>query len=142
MVAAGGAARLQQSGNIRGFDHVALPMQNTDAMLAFYRSLGLQVAENPQAVSVYIGSQMINFHRPATWQRESFTLRAPAAKPPCGDLCFVWDGTPESLKSMLDRAGAKIIEGPVARQGGRRTAASSVYVRDPDGNLLEFMIYP
>ena len=142
MVAVGGAARLQQSGNIRGFDHVALPMQNTDAMLAFYRSLGLQVAENPQAVSVYIGTQMINFHRPATWQRESFTLRAPAAKPPCGDLCFVWEGTPDSLKSMLDRAGAKIIEGPVPRQGGRRAAASSVYVRDPDGNLLEFMIYP
>ena len=42
---------------------------------------------------------------------------------------------------MLDRAGAKIIEGPVARQGGRQKAASSVYVRDPDGNLLEFMIY-
>lgn len=142
MVAVGGVARLQQSGSIRGFDHVALPMQNTDAMLAFYRSLGLQVAENPQAVSVYIGTQMINFHRPATWQRESFTLRAPAAKPPCGDLCFVWEGTPDSLKSMLDRAGAKIIEGPVPRQGGRRAAASSVYVRDPDGNLLEFMIYP
>ena len=116
-------------------------MQNTEAMLAFYRSLGLQVAENPQAVSVYIGNQMINFHRPVAWQRESFTLRAPAAKPPCGDLCFVWDGTAESLRSMLDRASAKVIEGPVARQGGRRAAASSVYVRDPDGNLLEFMIY-
>lgn len=142
MVAAGAQAATPQSGNnIRGFDHVALPMQNTDAMIAFYRSLGLQVAENAQAVSVYIGSQMINFHRPATWQRETFTLRAPAAKPPCGDLCFVWDGTPEVLKSMLDRLGAKIVEGPVARQGGRRAAASSVYVRDPDGNLLEFMIY-
>jgi hypothetical protein len=34
---------------------------------------------------------------------------------------------------MLDRGGAKIIEGPVARQGGRQKAASSVYVRDPDG---------
>jgi len=142
MVAAGAQAAAPQSGNnIRGFDHVALPMQNTDAMIAFYRSLGLQVAENAQAVSVYIGNQMINFHRPATWQRETFTLRAPAAKPPCGDLCFVWDGTPETLKSMLDRVGAKIVEGPVARQGGRRAAASSVYVRDPDGNLLEFMIY-
>ena len=117
-------------------------MQNTDAMLAFYRSLGLQVAENAQAVSVYIGAQIINFHRPATWQRETFTLRAPAAKPPCGDLCFVWDGTRDALKAMLDRAGAKIEEGPVARQGGRRVAGSSVYVRDPDGNLLEFMIYP
>ena len=141
MVAVAGRARVQQSGNIRGFDHVALPMQNTEAMVAFYRSLGLQVAENAQAVSVYIGNQMINFHRPAAWQRESFTLRAPAAKPPCGDLCFVWDGMPELLKATLDRADAKIIEGPVARQGGRRAAASSVYVRDPDGNLLEFMIY-
>ena len=142
VVGIGGAARImRQSGGIRGFDHVALPMQNTEAMLAFYRSLGLQVVENPQAVSVYIGNQMINFHRPVAWQRESFTLRAPAAKPPCGDLCFVWDGTAESLRSMLDRAGAKVIEGPVARQGGRRAAASSVYVRDPDGNLLEFMIY-
>ena len=142
VVGLGGAARtIRQSGGIRGFDHVALPMQNTEAMLAFYRSLGFQVAENQQAVSVYIGNQMINFHRPAAWQRESFTLRAPAAKPPCGDLCFVWDGTAEALRSMLDRASAKVIEGPVARQGGRRAAASSVYVRDPDGNLLEFMIY-
>jgi len=138
----GGMAIAQQAGSIKGFDHVALPMQNTEAMLAFYRGLGLQVSENAVACSVYIGSQMINFHRPATWQRETFTLRAPAAKPPCGDLCFVWDGTAESLKAMLDRGGAKIIEGPVARQGGRQKGASSVYVRDPDGNLLEFMIYP
>lgn len=116
-------------------------MQNTEAMLAFYRGLGLQVIENANACSVYIGDQMINFHRPAFWQRDTFTLRAPAARPPCGDLCFVWGGTAQALQSMLNRAGAKIIEGPVARQGGRQKAASSVYVRDPDGNLLEFMIY-
>ena len=42
---------------------------------------------------------------------------------------------------MLERAGAKIEEGPVARQGGRKAQGSSVYVRDPDGNLLEFIIY-
>ena len=42
---------------------------------------------------------------------------------------------------MLNRAGAKVIEGPVGRQGGRKKSATSVYVRDPDGNLLEFMIY-
>jgi catechol 2,3-dioxygenase-like lactoylglutathione lyase family enzyme len=131
----------QQASGIRGFDHVALPMQNTGAMLVFYRGLGLQVVENATACSVYIGSQMINFHRPAHWQSATFTLRAPAAKPPCGDLCFVWEGTAESLKAMLDRTSAKIIEGPVARRGGRQKAASSVYVRDPDGNLLEFMIY-
>ena len=62
--------------------------------------------------------------------------------PPCGDLCFVWEGSEASLNERLSDAGATVIEGPVAREGGRRTAASSVYVRDPDGNLLEFMIYP
>jgi catechol 2,3-dioxygenase-like lactoylglutathione lyase family enzyme len=143
VAAAGAATQLpaQPAGRVSGFDHVALPMQNTEAMLAFYRGLGFDVVENAVACSVYIGNNMINFHRPATWQRESFTLRAPAAKPPCGDLCFVWDGNATALKAMLDRAGAKLIEGPVARQGGRRKGASSVYVRDPDGNLLEFMIY-
>jgi len=133
---------LEQTGSIYGFDHVSLPMRDTEAMVAFYRSLGLQVAEHPHVVSVYVGNQMINLHRPSIWQRDDFTLRAPAAKPPCGDLCFVWDGSSESLDELLDTAGAAIVEGPVARQGGRRTDASSVYVRDPDGNLLEFMIYP
>jgi catechol 2,3-dioxygenase-like lactoylglutathione lyase family enzyme len=128
--------------SIAGFDHVALPMQNVEAMLAFYRGLGLQIKEGDTACSVYIGNQMINFHRPEHWHNLSFTLRAPAATPPCGDLCFVWDGTSGALKAMLDKAGAKIFEGPVPRQGGRQKVSSSVYVRDPDGNLLEFMIYP
>jgi len=141
--AAAGASKLaaQQVGSVRGFDYVALPMQKTDAMLAFYRGLGFQVTESARACSVYIGDQMINFHLPATWQDATFTLRAPAAKPPCGDLCFVWDGTAAALKTWLDKAGVKVIEGPVARQGGRKKGASSVYIRDPDGNLLEFMIY-
>jgi len=131
----------EATGTIRGFDHVSLPMQQTEAMVAFYRSLGLQVAEHPHVVSVYAGNQMINLHRPETWQKKGFTLRAPAAIPPCGDLCFVWGGSPDSLSTLLDAAGAEVVEGPVAREGGRRADASSVYVRDPDGNLLEFMIY-
>jgi catechol 2,3-dioxygenase-like lactoylglutathione lyase family enzyme len=131
----------QQAGSVRGFDHVALPMENADAMVAFYRGLGFQTSETANAVSVYIGDQMINFHRPRRWQDATFTLRAPAAKPPCGDLCFVWDGTATSLKATLDRAGVKVVEGPVDRPGGRRKTGSSVYVRDPDGNLLEFMMY-
>jgi catechol 2,3-dioxygenase-like lactoylglutathione lyase family enzyme len=146
--AAAGASKLaaqqvgsNSAGNVRGFDHVALPMQNTAAMLAFYRGLGFPVTEGARACSIYIGDQMINFHLPATWQDATFTLRAPAAKPPCGDLCFVWEGTAAALKTWLDKAGAKVIEGPVARQGGRKKGASSVYIRDPDGNLLEFMIY-
>ena len=129
-------------GSIRGYDHASLPMRDTDAMVAFYRALGCDVAEHPHVVSVYVGDQMINLHRPEVWQREGFTLRAPAATPPCGDLCFVWDGSAAALAALLSGAGAEIEEGPVAREGGRRRAASSVYVRDPDGNLLEFMIYP
>jgi catechol 2,3-dioxygenase-like lactoylglutathione lyase family enzyme len=126
---------------IVGFDHVSLPLQHVEAMVAFYRALGLDVAEKEHLVSVYVGDQMINFHRPEVWQREGFTLRAPAATPPCGDVCFVWDGAAESLATLLDTAGIEVIEGPVGREGGRRADASSVYVRDPDGNLLEFLIY-
>jgi len=117
-------------------------MQDVEATVAFYRSLGLEVVETTYLVQVYVGTQMINFHQPAIWQQEGFTLRAPAAAPPCGDLCFVWDGSAGSLGALLDQAGAEIIEGPVERHGGRRAAGESVYVRDPDGNLLEFLIYP
>ncbi len=45
---------------------------------------------------------------------------------------------------MLDRAGAKIIEGPIERIGGRdngRAKGTSTYLRDPDSNLLEFIVY-
>jgi catechol 2,3-dioxygenase-like lactoylglutathione lyase family enzyme len=141
--AGAGSATLQGQGanRVSGFDHVAVPMQNTNAMVAFYRRLGFHMSENENAVSVYIGSQMINFHRPTRWQDPSFTTRAPAAKPPCGDFCFVWDGSAAALKTLLDEAGAKIELGPVDRAGGRRKTGSSTYVRDPDGNLLEFMIY-
>jgi catechol 2,3-dioxygenase-like lactoylglutathione lyase family enzyme len=141
VVRAGAGLRAQQSGRVSGFDHVALPMQNVDAMVAFYRGLGFQVNEAASVVTVYAGAQMINFHRPTLWQNPTFTLRAPAAKPPCGDLCFVWDGTAAALQAMLERAGAKVELGPVNRTGGRQKTGSSVYVRDPDGNLLEFMIY-
>ena len=116
-------------------------MQNTEAMMAFYRSLGWDVVENETAISVYCGDNMINFHRPQRWHDPGFLMRAPAAQPPCGDFCFVWEGSLESLKGMLDKARAKIIEGPGPRRGGRRRMGSSLYVRDPDGNLLEFMIY-
>lgn len=131
----------QTARGVSGFDHVAVPMQNTDAMIAFYRRLGFHISENPNAVSVYVGNQMINFHRPSRWQDPTFTLRAPAARPPCGDFCFVWSGSATALKTLLDNAGVKIELGPVDRPGGRQKTGSSTYVRDPDGNLVEFMIY-
>ena len=133
-----------QEGTVSSFDHVAVPMQNTEAMIAFYRALGLHVMETAGRVSVHFGDQKINFHRPASWQRASPTsLRAPAATPPCGDFCFVWSGSEESLTAVLDRTGAEVI-GSGMRDGGRALGTvrgMSRYVRDPDGNLLEFMIY-
>jgi len=42
---------------------------------------------------------------------------------------------------LLDTVHAQIEEGPVTRNGGRRADGTSVYTRDPDGNLLEFISY-
>ena len=130
--------------SIRGFDHVAIPIQNTEEMLSFYRALGFGVQDRGQAYSVHFGDNKINFHTPEKCQSEKFVLRGPAAKPGCGDFCFVWDGSAESAKTLIERAGAKIIAGPIERLGGRdqgRAQATSYYFRDPDANLLEFMIY-
>jgi len=94
-------AQAQGPNRVGGFDHVALPMLNADAMIAFYRKLGFDMRESAAAVSVYIGRSMINFHRATRCRMRRFTLRAPAARPPCGDLCFVWDGTAAQLKPGL-----------------------------------------
>src|SRR3954451_8028900 len=102
-------------------------MRVAEAMVVFYNTLGFDVAELPAVDSVYAGSQMINFHRPETWQKEGFTLRAPAAPPPCGDLCCVWGGPQESLHERRAGAGAAIEEGPVKRHAGRRAEGTSTY---------------
>ncbi len=110
-------------------------------MVAFYRSLGLDVEENPFLVQVRIGRQMVNFHQPELWQGGGMTLRAPAAVPPCGDVCLVWEGSIDALGRLLAEGGVEVEEGPVRRDGGRGTEGISLYVRDPDGNLVEFMTY-
>jgi catechol 2,3-dioxygenase-like lactoylglutathione lyase family enzyme len=130
------------SGPIAGFDHVSLPLRDADAMATFYRALGLRVDETEHLIVVHLGDQMINFHREAMWTRDDFTLRAPAAVPPCGDFCVVWDGSAEELDVAVAAAGAAVEDGPVPRRGGRGIDATSVYVRDPDGNLVELMRYP
>ncbi len=91
-------------------------------MVAFYEALGSDVVVTPHLVSVHVGDQMINFHRAATWRREGFTLRALAATPPCGDLCFVWDGTVAELRVTLDAAGCRDRRGP---GGATRCARAS-----------------
>jgi catechol 2,3-dioxygenase-like lactoylglutathione lyase family enzyme len=128
---------------ISGFDHVAAPMERVDAMVAFYTALGFEMRTivNGLVYEAHCGPNKINFHTPALWQRETFTLRGPTAIPGCGDFCFAWTGTAEELAERLAAAGAGVIEGPVSREGGRGTGTST-YIRDPDNNLLEFIIYP
>ena len=142
--AAGAQPATQVGGPIRSFDHVAVPMRNTEAMVRFYRSLGFGVMEGERICSVHFGDSKINFHRPVAWEDASFTLRAAAAVPPCGDFCFVWDGTEAALEELLDGAGAEVITGPAPRTGGRDGGTAegiSRYIRDPDDNLLEFIVY-
>jgi catechol 2,3-dioxygenase-like lactoylglutathione lyase family enzyme len=132
---------------VASFDHVALPTNQPEEIIAFYSALGFAVpdvdkwrATGIPFFSIHLGDQKINVHAPALWQREDFTLRGPTAQPGCGDLCFVWEGGAERLRETLAAARAEIIAGPVELPGGRGMG-TSVYVRDPDANLLEFIIY-
>ncbi len=133
---------IQESG-IGALDHVAIPIQNVEEMVSFYRALGFVVREGGRIISIHFADQKINFHRPSLWQGGTFTLRAAAAEPPCGDFCWVWEGTRASLTEMLARADAESVE-EGERTGGRDggdAVGQSVYTRDPDGNLLEFIRY-
>ena len=142
--AAGTRQGARQESGIGALDHVAIPIQNVDEMVSFYRALGFVVREGGRIISIHFADQKINFHRPSLWQSGTFTLRAAEAQPPCGDFCWVWEGTEASLTEMLDRADAEIVaEGERTGGGdGGNAVGQSVYTRDPDGNLLEFIRYP
>ncbi len=131
---------------ITGFDHVAIPMAAVDSMLAFYKGMGFGISDDygGRVYSVHFGDNKINLHTPEIWQSGKFTLRGPTAQPGCGDFCFVWGDTQESLHSVLASLNAVVEEGPVERKGGRNGGEDvgiSVYTRDPDDNLLEFIVY-
>ena len=120
---------------VASFDHVALPTAKPEELIAFYGALGFSVpdvaewrAAGVPFFAIQFGNQKINVHAPELWQREQFTLRGPTAAPGCGDLCFVWEG------------GAEVVAGPVELPGARGQGVS-LYTRDPDENLLEFIIY-
>ena len=142
-IAASSRRTAPQASGVGALDHVAVPMQNVEAMIAFYRGLGFVVRDGTSIVSVHFADQKINFHRPALWQRPTFTLRAPAAQPPCGDFCWVWNGSEAELRAAIQRVGAAI-ETEGQRDGGRdggNAVGQSIYIRDPDNNLLEFIRY-
>lgn len=132
---------------VRRLDHVAIPVADMDAMLAFYRAIGFSVDDSfaPHVFSVCQGDMKLNLHSPRLWQSGRFDLRGPTASPGCGDICMVWDGTEAELEATLAAASIEVIEGPVQRVGGKDVGSAtgvSRYVRDPEGNLLEFIVYP
>ena len=137
--------------SVIAFDHVAIPTAKPEEMLRFYRALGFSApapedwrAEKKPFFSIQFGENKINVHAPELWQNSAFTLRGNTAQPGCGDFCFVWSGTLTDLIEKLQWTAAAIEEGPVERIGGRdagRAKGISVYTRDPDNNLLEFIVY-
>ena len=118
-----------------------------DALLEFYKRIGFSINNEAEwragtmpIFSIQVGESKINVHP------EGFTagLRGPTAVPGCTDICFVWEGSLPDCQRMLEQAEVTIIEGPVPRAGGRgrgRAPSLSMYARDPDNNLLEWMIY-
>ncbi len=136
---------------IASFDHAAMPTAQPEEMIAFYKKLGFSVVHEEEwrqgkarAFAFAFGDSKINVHPPEVWQNPEFTLRGPAALPGCGDFCFVWSGSLEEAQALLDSAGAEVIAGPVQREGGRALSSAmgtSLYTRDPDGNLLELIVY-
>lgn len=132
---------------VAGFDHVAVPTARPGELISFYHALGFEVPDPESlerarvpAFEIRFGSGKINVHLPALWQDARFTLRGSTARPGCADLCFVWESTEADLRTRLAHAGADVEFGPVHMHGARGPAVS-LYTRDPDGNLLEFMFY-
>ena len=130
-----------------GLDHIAMPTANAERLIEFYKRLGFAI--NDEAAwragevgifSIQVGDSKINVHP----EGYTATLRGPTAVPGCADICFVWDGTAEECQQMLADAGVEVIRGPGPRKGARAGGglpAVSLYARDPDQNLLEWMIY-
>ena len=128
-------------------DHIAMPTSDAEKLIGFYKSIGFTINDEAawregkaNIFSIQIGDSKINVHP------QGFTadLRGPTAVPGCTDICFVWNGTADECKQMLEEAGVEIIRGPGPLRGARAGGslpAVSLYARDPDQNLLEWMIY-
>ena len=121
-------------------DHIVLTTRDLEACIRFYRDvLGMQLERfaTPQGerLALKFGAQKINLHE---WGRE-FTPRAHVAVPGSLDLCFIAAVPLEEVIAKLEAAGVPILEGPVMKTGAV-SKIRSVYVRDPDLNLVEISV--
>ena len=120
-------------------DHLVLTVADIDATCDFYRrALGMEcVTFGPDSrVALTFGKQKINLHRAGA----EFEPKAARPTPGSGDLCFITEGSIENFVARLKAAGIAIVEGPVPRTGAAGQMIS-VYLRDPDGNLIEVARY-
>ena len=113
-----------------------LTVRDLDATIRFYRDgLGMDVRRfgpKQERVALNFGSQKINLHELG----KEFEPKATLPTPGSADLCFLTDQPVAELKTELEAAGLRLIEGPVERSGAL-VAILSIYLRDPDGNLIE-----
>lgn len=122
---------------IKSIDHIVLTTANLDQCIAFYiEVLGMRL-ENYGAgrIAFRFGDQKFNVHPPG------FDASIKARRPTPGslDLCFLADCPLDDVIARLKAHGIAIEEGPSVRTGAR-FPLRSVYVRDPDDNLVEISV--
>ncbi len=119
-------------------DHMVLTVADIDATCAFYdRVLGIEkVVFGGGRVALAFGDQKINLH-PAG---NLYDPHADQPIPGSGDICLIAATPLAQVIAHLNDCGVEIIDGPVARTGAKG-ALTSVYFRDPDGNLVEVSNY-
>ena len=120
-------------------DHCVIAVSEWERSNAFYGDVcGAEVLELSRGRYAYrFGDQQLNVHGPGS---DPYPVARERVRPGNSDLCLVWGGTPEEAVAHLERHGVEVEEGPVARAGARGDG-TSVYFRDPDGSLLEFLAY-
>jgi len=120
------------------FDHCVVHVSDWERSNAFYRDVvGVEVVPRGAGFAYRLGGIQLNLHGPGV--HADPLARVPV--PPGGsDLCFAWDGPTEDALAHLERHGVEVELGPVERNGARGPGRS-VYFRDPDGSLLEFLSY-
>lgn len=122
-------------------DHVVIKVSDWERSNGFYAAvLGAElIGDAPAGPARYrFGQQQLNVHGPGV---EAHPIAARPVEPGNADLCFAWDGPIQAAVAHLERLGVAIEEGPVTRHGAGGEG-TSVYFRDPDGSLLEFIAYP
>jgi catechol 2,3-dioxygenase-like lactoylglutathione lyase family enzyme len=122
-----------------GLDHVVVAVSDWERSNRFYRDVvGAEVVEISRGRYAYrLGRTQLNVHGPGSTPEPR---AAAPVRPGNSDLCLVWDGPIESALDHLRAHDVAVVDGPVPRQGARGEG-TSVYFRDPDGSLLEFIVY-